>query len=117
MMAPAAPATHQTCAIGIEPGGQIDIGQSAHRAHQAEQHKTAQRRQALQLPVAIGQFIVEEEIAGHRHQSGDDLGDAEKIRLGRQESQASFSTARCTSKAQRADNGEEYETRVDQIAG
>ena len=60
-------------AIGIKPGRQIHIGQRARRTEQTEQGKTAQRRRAFQPPIAIGEFIVEDEIAGHGGKGGDGL--------------------------------------------
>src|SRR5262249_50928869 len=50
-----------------------DIGNCAHRADPIERYKTAEECEAAELPVAISDEVVEQEIPCHRHEDGEGL--------------------------------------------
>jgi Dolichyl-phosphate-mannose-protein mannosyltransferase len=76
------PTDEHSCQAGERPlraaleqiGGDADVRHCADAAHAHERGETAQPGPALQAPIAIGEDVVQREVADHRRGGGDRLG-------------------------------------------
>ncbi|GCC47364.1 hypothetical protein chiPu_0031656, partial [Chiloscyllium punctatum] len=91
-----------------------DIGEQADAADQIEQQQAAQDANTLQPLVAVGQEIVEDEVAGHRHDRTGGLG-LREWRL--EQFQRDEQHREMHQQAEPADRGEQDEAQRDQVVG